>query len=109
MLATCLDPQSDGPRIETPIDARPDTDPPVIGIATPTPVPTATPVPPTAAPQATAPPPPVSNCDPNYSGACIPPYPPDINCGDITARRFQVIGQDVHGLDGDYDKVACES
>ena len=47
-------------------------------------------------------------CDPNYSGACVPPYPPDVDCGDLTAKRFRVVGRDVHHLDGDGDGVACE-
>jgi micrococcal nuclease len=25
------------------------------------------------------------NCDPNYEGACIPPYPPDLDCSDVSA------------------------
>ena len=27
---------------------------------------------------------PPSNCDPSYPGVCIPPPPPDLDCGDIT-------------------------
>lgn len=49
-------------------------------------------------------------CDPNYSGACIQPYSQgDVNCGDISARRFRSIGSDPHRLDGDKDGIACES
>ena len=48
-------------------------------------------------------------CDPNYSGACIPSPPPDLDCGDITARRFRVVGTDVHNFDVDHDGIACES
>jgi len=47
-------------------------------------------------------------CDPNYSGACVPPYPPDVDCGDLAAKGFRVVGQDVHGLDRDKDGIACE-
>ncbi|MBX5476188.1 MAG: thermonuclease family protein [Clostridia bacterium] len=47
-------------------------------------------------------------CDPNYAGACVPPYPPDVDCGDLSARGFKVVGQDVHRLDGDHDGIACE-
>ncbi len=47
-------------------------------------------------------------CDPNYSGACIPPPPPDLDCGEISARRFQVVGVDVHHFDTDGDGIACE-
>ena len=50
-----------------------------------------------------------SNCDPSYAGVCIPPSPPDLDCGDITARRFRVVGTDPHGFDGDGDGIGCES
>lgn len=51
------------------------------------------------------------SCDPNYAGACIPPYSKvgDLNCGDIQARRFRSIGRDPHRLDGDQDGIACEA
>lgn len=48
-------------------------------------------------------------CDPNYAGACIPSPPPDLDCADITARRFRVVGTDVHNFDVDHDGIACES
>lgn len=47
-------------------------------------------------------------CDPNYAGVCIPPPPPDLDCAGITARRFRVVGTDVHHLDSDGDGIACE-
>jgi len=47
-------------------------------------------------------------CDPNYTGACIPRPPPDLDCSDITARRFRVVGTDVHRFDSDGDGIACE-
>lgn len=31
------------------------------------------------------------SCDPAYPGVCIPPSPPDLNCGDIEHRRFKVL------------------
>jgi micrococcal nuclease len=49
------------------------------------------------------------NCDPSYSGACIPTYPPDLDCGDVSATNFAVIGNDPHGFDGDHDGVGCET
>ena len=49
------------------------------------------------------------NCDPSYPGVCIPPYPPDLDCGDISYRRFDVRGPDSHGFDGDNDGIGCES
>jgi micrococcal nuclease len=47
-------------------------------------------------------------CDPNYAGACVPVYPPDVNCGDIPDRNFRVVGTDVHNFDVDHDGIACE-
>lgn len=49
------------------------------------------------------------NCDPNYTGACIPPYPPDLDCTEISATNFNSVGSDPHGFDGDDDGIACES
>lgn len=48
------------------------------------------------------------NCDPNYEGACIPPYPPDLDCTEISASGFRSVGSDPHGFDGDGDGIACE-
>jgi micrococcal nuclease len=64
---------------------------------------------PTARPTAKPTAPPASNCDSSYPGVCIPPYPPDLDCGDVTYRRFDVIGSDPHGFDGDGDGLGCES
>ncbi len=47
-------------------------------------------------------------CDPNYAGACIPVYPPDVDCRDIPDRNFRVVGTDVHHFDVDHDGIACE-
>jgi micrococcal nuclease len=47
-------------------------------------------------------------CDSNYKGACVPRYPPDLDCPDVSAIRFQSVGDDPHGFDGDYNGVACE-
>jgi uncharacterized protein YraI len=48
------------------------------------------------------------NCDPSYPGVCIPNYPPDLDCGDIPYKRFQVVGADLHGFDRDRDGIGCE-
>jgi micrococcal nuclease len=48
-----------------------------------------------------------SGCSPEYEGACIPPAPPDLDCGDIDERGFASVGSDPHRLDGDGDGVAC--
>ena len=49
------------------------------------------------------------SCDPSYPDVCIPPYPPDLNCGDIPYKNFKVVGSDPHGFDGDNDGIGCES
>jgi endonuclease YncB( thermonuclease family) len=48
------------------------------------------------------------NCDPNYGGACVPPYPPDLDCSEVSTASFRSTGSDPHGFDGDGDGVACE-
>ena len=50
----------------------------------------------------------VGDCDPAYPTVCIPPPPPDLNCGDIEFRRFHVMPPDPHKFDGDRDGVGCE-
>ena len=50
-----------------------------------------------------------TNCDPSYPGVCIPPYPPDLNCGDVSDKKFEVLPPDPHGFDSDGDGVGCES
>lgn len=51
----------------------------------------------------------VGSCDPAYPTVCIPPLPPDLDCGDITFRRFQVLPPDPHRFDGNGDGVGCGS
>jgi endonuclease YncB( thermonuclease family) len=59
-----------------------------------------------------------AGCHPSYAGACVPTGFSDVDCaggsgngpGYISDKRFQVVGPDVYGLDGnDNDGVACES
>ena len=71
----------------------------------PAPLPTSPAEQPTAAPQPTA----AGNCHPAYPTVCIPPPPPDLDCGDIPHRRFQVLPPDPHNFDGDGNGVGCES
>jgi micrococcal nuclease len=47
-------------------------------------------------------------CDSNYMGACVARYPPDLDCPEVSATRFESVGDDPHGFDGDHDGVACE-
>ncbi len=58
---------------------------------------------------------PVSQCDPNYSGACVP-IASDVDCaggsgnGPAYVRGpVYVIGRDIYGLDTDHDGVGCEN
>ena len=51
---------------------------------------------------------PAPACDPSYPDVCIPPPPPDLDCGHIEHRRCAVVGADTNGLDGDDDGVGCE-
>ena len=45
-------------------------------------------------------------CDPNYSGACVPVFPPDVDCNGY--ENVRVVGDDVHRLDRDNDGIGCE-
>jgi micrococcal nuclease len=65
------------------------------------PAPTPTPA---AAPAA-----PASDCDPAYPDFCIPPPPPDLDCGDIPQKNFRVLSPDPHRFDRDNDGIGCES
>lgn len=54
-----------------------------------------------------------SNCAASYPDVCIPPPPPDLDCGQISYKHFRVIytvpNPDPHRFDGDRDGVGCES
>jgi micrococcal nuclease len=47
-------------------------------------------------------------CEPAYPDVCIPPSPPDLDCGDVAYGRFTVYPPDPHRFDGDHDGVGCE-
>ncbi|MGI0021823.1 MAG: excalibur calcium-binding domain-containing protein [Nitrososphaeraceae archaeon] len=49
------------------------------------------------------------SCDPSYPTVCIPPYPPDLDCSEISAKKFKVLQPDPHGFDRDNDGIGCES
>lgn len=75
-----------------------------------TPVPPTQPPPPTSKPAPTEPPAVDNDCSPAYPDVCIPPPPPDLDCGDIPYRRFKVLPPDPHRFDGrDNDGIGCES
>jgi endonuclease/exonuclease/phosphatase family metal-dependent hydrolase len=69
---------------------------------TATPQPAATPAVPTVSRQQ------AGNCDPAYPTLCIPIGISDLDCPDITARRFPVTGADPHRFDGDGNGIGCE-
>lgn len=48
-------------------------------------------------------------CDSSYPDTCIPSPPPNLNCGDISDKRFEVLPPDPHGFDRDGDGIGCES
>ena len=50
-----------------------------------------------------------TNCDSSYPDFCIPPPPPDLDCGEIQYSNFKVLQPDPHGFDADYDGIGCES
>lgn len=70
---------------------------------------TSTPTPPTPTPAPAPTPAKENNCDPSYPDVCIPPYPPDLDCGEISYRNFKVLPPDPHRFDGDKDGIGCES
>lgn len=55
--------------------------------------------------------PPTAHCDTRYSGGCVPPYPPGVDCDDLAALGVTNVvltgDDDPHGLDPDDDGVAC--
>ena len=49
-----------------------------------------------------------SNCDVSYPDFCIPSDSPDLDCGDISQKKFTVLQPDPHRFDGDKDGIGCE-
>ena len=49
-----------------------------------------------------------TDCDSSYPDLCLPSSP-DVNCVDISDKRFTVLPPDPHGLDKDEDGIGCES
>lgn len=82
----------------------------------PAPAPTPTPAPAAPKPAPAPSPQPKSNCDPNYSGACVPNvYPSDVDCAGGSGNGpyyvqgpVKVIGVDHYHLDSDGDGIGCE-
>lgn len=49
-----------------------------------------------------------SDCNPNYSGGCVPNVSYDLDCADI-GFPVEVVGTDEYRLDRDGDGHGCES
>ncbi len=49
-----------------------------------------------------------SACDPAYPEVCIPSPPPDLDCADVSERRFAVVAPDPHRFDADGNGLGCE-
>ena len=55
-----------------------------------------------------------SECDPNYTGACLDPSAYDYDCangegnGPAYTGTVTVVGEDHYGLDADSDGTGCE-
>ena len=49
------------------------------------------------------------DCDSSYPDVCIPSPPPDLDCTDISDKKFTVLSPDPHGFDSDGDGIGCES
>jgi hypothetical protein len=49
-----------------------------------------------------------TKCDSSYPDVCIPPPPPDLDCGDVSYHNFEVRSPDPHGFDKDNDGIGCE-
>jgi micrococcal nuclease len=47
-------------------------------------------------------------CNPSYPDLCLPPNGPDLDCRDISGRRFRVLPPDPYGFDRDRDGIGCE-
>ncbi len=50
-----------------------------------------------------------AQCDPAYPDVCIPPAPPDLDCGQVPYKNFRVLPPDPHKFDRDHDGIGCES
>jgi hypothetical protein len=46
------------------------------------------------------------NCDPSYPGSCIPSYPPDLDCAQVSDRNFVVVAPDLTASSGDHDGIS---
>lgn len=61
-----------------------------------------------------APPALAQDCDPNYTGACVP-VASDVDCASgsgngpaYVSGPVRVVGDDIYGLDSNHDGIGCE-
>ena len=50
-----------------------------------------------------------TGCDPSYPTVCIPPAPPDLDCGDIPYRRFPSSRPTRTASTANKNGIGCES
>ena len=50
-----------------------------------------------------------SNCSIYYPIVCIPDPPPDLDCGEVGFRNFELLAGGPHRFDGNKDGVGCEN
>ena len=48
------------------------------------------------------------SCSLNYPEICLPKFPPDLDCSDVSVKGFLVLSPDPHKFDGDGDGIGCE-
>ena len=49
------------------------------------------------------------NCSIYYPTVCIPDPSPDLDCGEVGFRNFEVLAGDPHRFDWNKDGVGCEN
>ena len=47
-------------------------------------------------------------CSDDYAGVCVPTDGSSLDCSTLSDTGFEVVGDDVYGLDPDGDGTACE-
>jgi len=100
---TITDPVQSQPTSQPPLQPTPKPAPEPAPILEPEPIPE-----PTSQPTQSQPVQSQNQCDSSYPSVCIPPYPPDLDCGEIGYSNFRVVPPDPHGFDGDRDGTGCE-
>jgi len=95
--------------ITDPVQSQPTSQPPSQPTPEPAPILEPEPIPePTSQPTQSQQVQSQNQCDSSYPSVCIPPYPPDLDCGEIGYSNFRVVPPDPHGFDGDRDGTGCE-